>query len=315
MALELKWCLGYQAVPLEFKTMLFVNLHQLEDEWVVEHHDEDFGWQCLKLHATIKEVLWLQRNLNLPTKWWVLNCHRIPLLLEMAEQIREAKPKGNKVADQYKREPNVVVAIKLRGKVLFVRNLTTSLTLCFHPDQDLKTDLMWFIQELKREIEVLREAPPPAGPSQKKKRSKKASDFPEEQEMIEALLTKLGDHPNCKTAHHLPSRMSLKVKRKDRVTKEFNFKSYRAKREKALLKSDFQNIETLQSMFDETIGEAMAFLEGKEKPSSSGSSARAKSRTKRKEEEPPTSQEPQRSQDEEEEEEEEKEGEDEEEEE
>ena len=109
--------------------------------------------------------------------------------------------------------------------------------------------------------------------------------------------------------------MSLKVKRKDRVTKEFNFKSYRAKREKALLKSDFQNIETLQSMFDETIGEAMAFLEGKEKPSSSGSSARAKSRTKRKEEEPPTSQEPQRSQDEvEEEEEEEEEGEDEEEE-
>ena len=172
MTLELKWCLGYQAVPLEFKTMLFVNLHHLDDAWAVENHDSDFGWQT-HLHATIKEVLWLQRNLKLPTKWWVLNCHRIPLLLEMAEQIREAKPKGNKVADQYKREPNVVVAIKLRGKVLFVRNLTTSLTLCFHPDQDLKTHLMWFIEELKHDIEALREAPPPAGPSQKKKRSKR----------------------------------------------------------------------------------------------------------------------------------------------
>jgi hypothetical protein len=253
---SVRWrmCLDDVAIPFHRETLDFHDLH-LEangDKW-----DQEF--LLLPIKATA-DMNWLQKSFKLPgTRWWILHQYEINLLSEMRQAIDSKKIKigrGRRMPKLHKS----IVAIRIRDKVIFVRNQSKSLCLAFKPGEEVET-LQWFLKELEEDIKKLSDQGAEEGP-QKQQVHKKAVGN-EEGEVVKDSLNKVKAHAQCLQATFQPSRLSMRVIKKNKKAKEFVVKNLLATR-KRLAKTGADETtqkEVLDSEFDKTVTSALVFLD------------------------------------------------------
>ena len=195
--------------------------------------DEGTKVSLVRFHGTA-DMSWLMKSLEKPVKWWVHNCNRIPLILEIRELIKAHKKKGAPA------NRKCLVPLQIRGNTLFVLNDTQGTTLGLlrvqvgeqpgSPEKEqpgsLKNQaatLLWFCDELQKDIEHL--------PKKSQKPLKEDRALLEYQEAIERTLESIQAHPQCCSSHYSPSRLRFKVFRKDKTFKEIRVEGLAKKTE------------------------------------------------------------------------------------
>ena len=149
------------------------------------------------------------------------------------------------------------MAIKVRGKVLFVKSQTQNVILAFQDGTVLK-DLEWFLLELRKDIELLAKESPA-------KRLKKSTPVDEEEEevIIKKNLEALKARSDCKSAVWLPSRNEIRVMRtSDKAQKFFRVVGLNSAHQKC----EGRGAEGLEPLYDEAVALAIEFLQGEAAP-------------------------------------------------
>ena len=118
-----------------------------------EMPDEQSFWS-LNLKATMKAT-WIQAHLGVKWPWWVENNKTLPILREILEAIEAGKVR-NGGASRLSKKADVVVALKICGKVIFVLNRTSSVVLCWRCHEETET-LTWLVSELQKDKEPSRQ--------------------------------------------------------------------------------------------------------------------------------------------------------------
>eukprot|EP00972_Heterocapsa_arctica_P060303 8894202-Heterocapsa_arctica.AAC.1 len=168
------------------------------------------------------------------------------------------------------RRPNVVVAIKIRDKVLLMQN-KSGLVLCSRPTEEEDT-LRWFLEELKKDLMRL-----PDATSRAQEEGQEVEDMPRkrggghrvpiddddpEQSIIQASLSRIRDHPQCHHVTYLPSRNCFKViKKNDSNDKYVYLKGIAKKRKEALERQDDRSEEAFRQLFEQAISACIDFLQ------------------------------------------------------
>jgi hypothetical protein len=270
--LKHRMCLNDMAVPFVARTLCLHDLHSLAGGDI-----DNQEFLLLSLKATA-DVRWLEAAFNLSGRWWV-NHHgssTVPLLLEIRKAI-EIKKVTTGYGCRLPRLPNSIVAIRIRGKVIFVQNQTKDLTLAFKSGEEIE-GLKWFVAELGTDLGNRHEweAPP-----RKRNRTEEqdgdanlddmTKDPPasskqqrhylghHEHELVQKSVDTLMEHPGCLQARFLPSRASFRVTKKDRSSKEFIVSGLNKHRKKAEIGDD--DLALMRPMFEKTVAGALAFLE------------------------------------------------------
>jgi len=267
-ALEYRLCLNDMALPLVRRAMDFEDIHHLAGG---DSGEQDFV--CLELKATA-DVRWLEKAFQLPVRFWKAHHFEVPLLQEMRQAIDSGKVrKGG--GSRLPRRPDAVVAIRVRDRVILIQNKTSGLALVSKPDEQRET-FQWFLEELQKDLEKLKDqhenlhdqqaetASSSTQPSLRKQK-RLASDM-EEENIIEAAVTKLREHPLCSRATFLPSRDSFRVLRTDRKSSEIFVPGCRKKRQSAREQQDDEAWDNLRSSFDQGVNLAIEFLAGADSP-------------------------------------------------
>ena len=203
-------------VPFFDSTMDLEDIHSLAGG-----HARRQDFVCVGLKA-LDEIRWLEKALKVPSRWWTKHQAVVPLLQEMRQGIDKGKVRKG-VNCRMPRRPNAVVAIDVRGKVIFVQN-KSGLTLASRPDQE-EHALRWFLREVGRDVEVIQQAlrEEEAGgvveaetDPQVKKRCYDGGPLADDEEkaFIEDALSQLRAHPQCAYATFLPSRHCFRVVRR-----------------------------------------------------------------------------------------------------
>ena len=263
LEVDRKLCLGGRSVPLVERELEF------EDIFEVASGDLDEQmFECLSLKASM-DPRWLQSAFKLSTKWWASNSCKVPLIQEIREIINSGKAKEG-AAKRLSRKADVVVAINVRGHQILVLNTVLPVTLCWPQakddgDQGIET-LEWFVSEFKKDLEGMQASQGPSGESKGSSgRPTKVKASNKEQAIINDTIDTFKAHPQCKTAHFLASRSSIKIIRKDKKVRQFPLKRLVTKRRKALDRGeDEQAWGELQSIFDQIVPKAIGFLNGEE---------------------------------------------------
>ena len=148
------------------------------------------------------------------------------------------------------------MAIKVRGKVLFVKNQTQNVALAFQKGT-AKDDLEWFLLEIRKDLE-LRAKESPA------KRLNKSTPVDEQEEdFIKKKLKALNAHSDCKTAVWLPSRNDFRVMRtSDKALKSLRVIGLNSAHQKC----QGRGAEGLELLYDEAVALAIEFLQGEAAP-------------------------------------------------
>jgi hypothetical protein len=206
---SVRWrmCLDDVAIPFHRDTL---DLHDLHEEANGDKEDQEF--LLLPIKATA-DMNWLQKSFKLPgARWWILNQYKINLLSEMRQAIDNKKIKNGRGCRMPKLHKSIV-AIRIRDKVILVRNRSKSLCLAFKPGEEVET-LQWILKELEEDIEKLSDQTAEEGP-QKQQLHKNAVGN-EEGDVVKDSLKKVQAHAQCLQATFLPSRLSMKVIKKIR---------------------------------------------------------------------------------------------------
>jgi hypothetical protein len=248
---SVRWrmCLDDLAIPFHRETL---DLHDLHLEADGDKWDQEFLLLPIKATADME---WLQKSFKLPgARWWVLHQYKINLLSEMRQAINSKKVKIGEGA-RMPRLHKSIVAIRIRDKVIFVRNQSKSLCLAFRPGEEAET-LMWILKELEEDIKQLSDQAAQEGP-QKQQLHKKAVGN-EEGEVVKDSLKKVKAHAQCLKASFLPSRLSIKVIKKNKKSKEFVVKGLLLIRKKLAKTGADETTQkaVLDSEFDKTVTSA-----------------------------------------------------------
>ena len=239
---------------------------------------------------------WLQKILHLPSHtWWKINCSRVPLLLEVLELIRCKRSKKHHDLKQ----PNTVLPVKVRGRVLWFQNTIRCVTLALLEDEEKKkgqdkdqaqnlgheecheqeqgqsleakedkaiTDLQWFLKELRKDTELLLEAAP--GPEMPvaedlvpQTQAQPRTSTPRDcLGIADQCLERLRAHPQCKSAGYFHSRRCLWVTRSGGLVQDRKeFRVIGLKRKRAA--SAYQDTaEPVQTAFEHAVSLALRFL-------------------------------------------------------
>ena len=113
-------CLNDQVVPAQTKVCPIVDPYELMDGIDLNMEGEEVS--LVNFHGTAN-MSWLMKRLEMPVKWWVTNCSRIPLILQIRERIK---------AKKNKKEPanhKCLLPLQVRGKTIFVMNDSSGVTL------------------------------------------------------------------------------------------------------------------------------------------------------------------------------------------
>ena len=124
----MRLCLGEVAVPLQEQEVLFHDLHSVCDDM----EDGRLEWHLLDLSVGRRpyDMWWLERAFGLRARWWQAHGRKLPVVQEALETIRSGRiRKGSRV--RFPKQPHIIVAIRLRGARVFVRNSTNCLTIAF----------------------------------------------------------------------------------------------------------------------------------------------------------------------------------------
>ena len=250
MAWELRsrLCLDDIAVPLEAKLMDFVDpCGLLPDRDLEEQVQVD-----LVTFKSTSDSFWLSKCFRLYARWWVVNAGKIPLLLEIQDRIRSLKTTTGAAA-RLPRNHTSLLALEVRGKTLWFQNESRAVIFALRQGQDGLDDFTFFLQELQKDIEGLKTKDPDENPVQPK------TKLPEDlEEIVPDILKALSNHPECKTAHFLESRGSLRILRKDKVMKDIYVKGLKRKRAESAEVDNKTAI--LQRLFDQAMQSALSFL-------------------------------------------------------
>ena len=248
-------CFNDMAVPLvEEQSLPFVDPLNLASE------TEDMLSVSLVNFKATGNLQWLEKGLELKSRWWVFNHHRVPLLVEVLEKIREHKIKSGGQA-RLPRLRNHLLPLLIRGKLLWFQNDSRNVILAMREEQGLE-DLGWFLAEMEKDIgehafqEAPEEAPDSSAPAVRKEIPGAMSE--DLKPFVKAALGEIHSHPQCLNASFLQSRLSFRVQRKDKSSKEFKVKDLKRKRTEA---AEQDNQDLVQRQFDVVQIAARSFLE------------------------------------------------------
>ena len=113
---------------MQEQEVLFHDLHSVCDDM----EDGSLEWHLLDLSVGRRpyDMWWLERAFGLPARWWQAHGRKLPVVQEALEAIRSGRiRKGSRV--RFPKQPHIIVAIRLRGARVFVRNSTSCLTIAF----------------------------------------------------------------------------------------------------------------------------------------------------------------------------------------
>ena len=244
-------CLNDQVVPAQTKVCPIVDPYGLMEGLDLDMEETEVS--LVRFHATA-DMSWLMKSLDMPVKWWIYNCYRLPMIFEIREGIK---------AKKNKKEPanhKCLVALQIRGKTLFVVNDTHGTTLGLPESQPLPGEqpgslasqertLHWFCDQLYKDIQNL--------PKEKPLKEDRDPPVPaEHQEAFQMTLESIQAHSQCSSCHYMPSRLGFKVIRGDKTCREFRLVGLHKKRKP----------EGAQGAFERVLSMALEFLEHKEDP-------------------------------------------------
>ena len=199
-------CLNDQVVPAQTKVCPIVDPYGLMEGLDLDMEETEVS--LVRFHATA-DMSWLMKSLDMPVKWWIYNCYRLPMIFEIREGIK---------AKKNKKEPanhKCLVALQIRGKTLFVVNDTHGTTLGLPESQPLPGEqpgslanqertLHWFCDQLYKDIQNL--------PKEKPLKEDRDPPVPaEHQEAFQMTLESIQAHSQCSSCHYMPSRLGFKV--------------------------------------------------------------------------------------------------------
>lgn len=283
MALRLRWCFGDYPVPLDPVLAEFEDIHDLAPG---ESASEQTFF-LLNLHATAK-AQWLEKALGMPWRWWSKHHRHVPLLTDIKESIEQGKKrKGG--ASRLPKQPSLVVAIEVRGKVLFAKNSPQGPTLALKSGQEEEV-LSWLVAELLKDVrEVLeKESASTSTPGSSSASASTAlvpsellpadsQEFEEEEDedeqqnkldfLVQDVIKDLQDVDQCLKAHWFPSKRSIKVVRKpDKAVRFFRVVNLAKKQRVASDRADDAAWGEVQTLFDKTLQQAIDWVAGSLKP-------------------------------------------------
>ena len=248
-------CLNEYAVPQEHDSLPWVNPFALASD------EPDFLDVSLVSFKASGNLIWLQKSLELPSRWWLRHHHRVPLIIEILDLIRSQKATTGAAA-RLPRTRACLLPLQIRGKVLWFKNDSRVVIYAIRDAPGALDDFQWFLMELAKDIEehAFNEAPEESRQSG----SKEARvPIPEDlEEIVENTVKILQEHTQCLSATFLHSRMSIRVQRKsDKATKDFRVKDLNKKRQQACEQED-QNL--IQRQFDLLVPVAIGFMDSED---------------------------------------------------
>ena len=220
MDISRKMCVGEFAVPLQNITKDFEDLHQMLGGAISEEEPQTL--ESLTLKASMSTT-WLKKPLRLKSgRWWVDNCRHLPLLQEIRDAIEKGKVRKG-AGTRLSKKTDIVVAIKVRGKILLVVNTVVFVSVVFFSDQAAET-LEWIISELIKDKEALLllqegTADAPQRSAKKYVQSAEVLEY-----CAEAVKENITSHPLCHKAWYIPSALCIRVIKVDRSEKKVRIK-------------------------------------------------------------------------------------------
>ena len=122
---ELLLCLNGHPVPVVKQTLRTIDPYELAENLEHFNSEEMVEADLVSFKATA-EHWWIHQALTLPNKWWVLHSSKIPLLLEIRELIK-AKKASQGSSSRLPKQPDSLVLLKVRSKILVVQNSTSQM--------------------------------------------------------------------------------------------------------------------------------------------------------------------------------------------
>ena len=247
-----KLCLNDQVVPLERKVCGSVDPYELMTNMDLDLEELEVSLVNFKGTA---DIAWLEKALEKPARWWVHNHNNIALLQEIKDLIKAKKPKANQGPKNHKS----LVALQVRGRVLYVINNPNAVTLALvghagaPPDspEDQSGTLLWFVDEVQKDLENLS-----SEPQEKRQKASQSSGSQEQDEWVNQGIERLLENPHCASAHFRPSRRSFAVVRKgDKALKELRVGGLHKK----TTRSPEEN-------FEQVVSSLLSFLDSKDDP-------------------------------------------------
>ena len=145
MVVEMRLCLDDSAIPLEKKTLAFVDPYSLAEEL-----DELLLPVSLVRLSATGDLNWLHQGLVLPRRWWLQNHFRVPLMQEILGLIKNKKAKQGNNALMPRNHKNLL-PLQVRGKILWFENNSRSVILALQQGREVE-HLQWFMNELHKDI-------------------------------------------------------------------------------------------------------------------------------------------------------------------
>ena len=241
-------------MPVEKHECSWVNPYDLD-----VHEDENLKVSLVNFKAT-GNMRWLESTFELPTRWWINNHMRIPIVQEVLALIRDKKPKqGGKLL--MPRHHQSLLPLEVRGKVLWFENNSRVVVLALREGHE-EEELLWFLEEMNKDQEGTNPEPDTAAPVGKKVRK---TEVPEPlEDLVKDCLQDLEGHPQCLRAHWQNSRHSFRLQRKsDKTIQEVRVKDMKKKLSEAL---EQDNFEPVQRNFLKAVAGCLAFLDGQDDP-------------------------------------------------
>ena len=255
-------CLGDHAVPVERASLPFIDPYNL-----TTMSGEFIATSLVTFKATGTKV-WLEQGLHLPSKWWLKNHASLPILREILELIRCQKhTTGGK--SRMPRNQQSLIALKVRGKVLWFQNDSRCVILGVLDGDEGLAAFRWFLEELSKDSKDVGR-PAAAGDAGEPAESEPSDRGPDEFGIIvSGALQILHSNERCLHATYLPSRVSIRVVRKeDQAVSEFRVKNLKRKRAEA---AEHDSQEPVKRQFDLAVSEALKFLDSDEHADNAGS--------------------------------------------
>ena len=204
--------------------------------------------------------MWLTKALGIKNnRWWVENYGKLPLLTEIRESLEQQKcRKGS--GSKLSKKVGIVVAIKIREKVLFVVNHITSVTLAFTEDT-VKESIHWLLNQILKDKETLADMDAPVG-----RLTKKDEQSPEGLQFFGEAVEDLRSHSSCARAHYLPSLRSIQVIKKDKAVMKIRINGMTPQLLKAVPGEGSLLWDEAKKLLDEALSKCLKFLDGNDSP-------------------------------------------------
>ena len=131
-------CLNEYAVPQEHDSLPWVNPFALASD------EPDFLDVSLVSFKATGNLIWLEKSLELPSRWWLRHHHRVPLIIEILDLIRSQKA-TTRAAARLPRTRECLLPLQIRGKALWFKNDSRCVIYAIRDGQQALGDFQWFL--------------------------------------------------------------------------------------------------------------------------------------------------------------------------